>query len=205
MQSLSFIPYVNELKEIIHNTAPITDKAVDEMLLNVDINFTQLKRGTIIQEDNAYSKNIIIIKHGILRNYVYDEGKELTRWFAIKGDIVTSLLSWEKGRAASYIQASTKSDVWMVPVAQAKKIIEKSQEWRDWLLKMLIVGFGVVESRDKLLISSDAYTRFKNFYIARPSDIINQIPLGSLASYLRITQQTLCRFRRRLFKELKNR
>lgn len=66
---------------------------------------------------------------------------------------------------------------------------------------MLIDGLESWEKRDRQMLSGDAYTRFKNFYTLKPIDVLGQIPLQHVASYLRITPQTLSVFRRRLISE----
>ncbi len=197
------IPYLSDLKKIILDTAPISAQELNRMFAESEITYLEVKKGELIQEEDKFCNSVFIVRKGIFRNFVYDNGRDNTRWFAIDGDIFTSPLSWSRGYSASNVEAVTKAQIWTIPVFEVKQLLDSSQEWRNWALKMLIDGMGILENRDRWFISNDAYTRFKNFFTYRPYEIVNQIPLCHLASYLRITQQTLCRCRRRLAKEMR--
>ena len=131
-----------------------------------------------------------------------DNTHEITRWFAVKGDVFTSMVSfWENSPSPAGIEAVTKCEIWELGADEARNVLKESQEWRDWLLKMLMEGIAIQERRDSRFISKDAYTRFKNMADYRTKEFLNQIPLSVMASYLKISPRTLSRCRKRYGKE----
>lgn len=193
-------PFFDELKTLLRNISPLSDEAIEQIAPYIELR--SVSKGTILYKAHEMCANVYMVKSGILRNFMEDKDHEITRWFAVEGDVFTSMLSFEEGEPSlSSVEAVTKSEVWEMNIRQVKEILGKSQEWRDWLLKMLVAGIAVTERRDYRFISTDAYTRFTNLANYRTPEFMNQVPLSVLASYLRITPRTLTRCRNRYIKE----
>lgn len=193
-------PFFDELKTLLRNISPLSDEAIEQIAPYIELR--SVSKGTILYKAHELCGNVYMVKSGILRNFMEDKDHEITRWFAVEGDVFTSMLTFEEGEPSlSSVEAVTKSEVWEMNIRQVKEILGKSQEWRDWLLKMLVAGIAVTERRDYRFISTDAYTRFTNLANYRTPEFMNQVPLSVLASYLRITPRTLTRCRNRYIKE----
>lgn len=193
-------PFFDELKTLLRNISPLSDEAIEQIAPYIELR--SVSKGTFLYKAHELCANVYMVKSGILRNFMEDKDHEITRWFAVEGDVFTSMLTFEEGEPSlSSVEAVTKSEVWEMNIRQVKDILGKSQEWRDWLLKMLVAGIAVTERRDYRFISTDAYTRFTNLANYRTPEFMNQVPLSVLASYLRITPRTLTRCRNRYIKE----
>lgn len=194
------IPFWTELKKHIATNLPISEEAID--LIKPYVSFRTVRKGELLYEEGKACKNVYCIKSGIFRNFITYDGNTKTRWFAIEGDFFTSSYSLSTGSCAqTSVEAVMKGEIWEVSLSYVNSIVRQNEEWNRWLLKMLIDGLGSWELRDRILVSGDSYERFKKFYTIKPMNILNQIPLQHVASYLGITPQTLSLFRKRLAKE----
>ena len=193
-------PYFEEFKRFLRGIAPLSDAAID--LIRPYVSFRVVQKGEMVQNANEVCQSVIMVKSGILRNFMFDEGHEITRWFAVEGDVFTSMLSfWDGSPTLACVETVTKCELWELNIKIARSAMEESEEWRNWLLRMLIEGIAIHEKRDHRFISTDAYTRFKNLADYRTTEFLNQLPLSVLASYLRITPRTLTRCRNRYIRE----
>lgn len=195
-------PHFEKLKDYLRAISPLSDEAIE--MISPEIEFRVVAKGEILQRAHEVCQNVYMVKSGILRNFMVDHDQEITRWFAVEGDVFTSMMSfWDGSPTLSSVEAVTKCEVWQVSLKTARALMDNSEEWRGWLLKMLVEGIAVTERRDYRFISTDAYTRFTNLADYRTPEFMNKVPLSVLASYLRITPRTLTRCRNRYIKEKK--
>lgn len=192
--------YFDELKAYINAIMPLPDEQVERLRPHVE--FFKAGKGEMLQRQDKRCEYVYCLRQGICRNFVEHLGNDRTRWFAIEGDFFASTYALSTGQPSqSSIEAVTKCELWRVPADEVMKIINSSDEWSRWLMRMLLEGLGVWEKRDRQMISGDAYTRFKSFYAFKPMEVLSQIPLQHVASYLGITPQTLSVCRRRYANE----
>ena len=194
------IPYFIELKDYVNAVSRLSEEAFE--MVTPYIEYMNVSKEERLYEQEKRCKYIYCIRKGIFRNFIEHDGSDRTRWFAVAGDFITSAYAWSTGKtSASSVEAVTKGEVWRIKMSVMTRVIKESEEWVRWFAKMLIEGVGIWEDRDRHMISGDAYTRFKNFYVFKSEEIFTQIPLRHVASYLRITPQTLSVLRRRLIEE----
>lgn len=178
----------------------------DEGLKQLDLLLEPRKvaAGTHLVQQGEISHETFFIQEGVCRNYNLIDGKEKTRWFALDGDIVASMFSFAHNEpAVASIEALTAMDLLVADTQDIRKLIRSSHEWSLWTSEYLIDGLYVLERRYTFLGHGDAYTRYENLQRMRSFELLNQIPLQYLASYLNITPQTLSRVRRQLGRRMK--
>lgn len=160
-----------------------------------------VRPGTLIIEEGVVSRHLYFIRTGCLRNFALDDGREQTRWFATDGDLVASMHSFVSGEPAiASVEALTEVEMYQASISDVKALTEESHEWALWACRYLCDGLYVLERRYTFLGHGDALTRYANLQRMRTFEILNQIPLQYIASYLGITPQTLSRVRRKLSK-----
>lgn len=200
MTQIYFPPFYEDLLKILRSITPLSEDALE--LIRPYVSFRTLHSGEKIQHPNEVCRKVFAVKSGILRNYMSDHSNEITRWFAVEGDVFTSMMSfWDNSPSPACIEAVTKCEIWEIDTDHAREALKTSQEWRDWLLKMIMEGIALQEKRDYRFISTDAYTRFKNMADYRTKEFLNQIPMSIMASYLRCSPRTLSRCRKKYVKE----
>ena len=82
-----------------------------------------------------------------------------------------------------------------------ESVFRKSNDLANWGRIVAFEEIYALERRYTYVGTGDAYSRFKSFIEMRSMDVIRQIPLKYIASYLGITPQTLSRMRRRFARE----
>lgn len=194
--------YISELRNHIDSIMRVSDEAFG--LIEPAVSLRKVAKGELIVEQDKRPSCVCCIRRGIFRSFVEEDGIDRTRWFGIEGDFITSTFSLGTGMPAnSSIEAIVKGEVWELDFSQAKEIINENPEWTKWMMTMLLLGLGSWEKRDRMMCASDAYTRFKSFYTLKAMEVLSQIPLQHIASYLHVTPQTVSHCRRRLVEDIK--
>ena len=149
----------------------------------------------------------VLLEHDTVCNYVYFIDSGLTRTFYLKdGKDVTDWISDENSFACSIISFITRK-----PDRRTIELLEPSVLYAlhyndleslcvkhhdiEKLFRHL-VSFGLVQLQQKFddLHFATALQRYQNLMTNHPT-FIQRVPLGMVASYLGITQETLSRIR----------
>jgi len=145
--------------------------------------------------EGEIEKNVYFIVDGAVRIFLVTEHEEHTIRFAYKNSVFTSLNSFISGRPSEfYLQALRKPSVYCIPKAyfiQAVTATQESVTAYNEMLKDLIVQ--QMEREVDLLTHSPA-ERLKRV-MERSPQLFQEIPSKYIASYLRMTPETLSRIR----------
>lgn len=183
------------LSEILQVVHPVSSAVVRQ--LEQVATLRQYSRRSRLVTQDAKCESVFFISDGLCRGLYEKEEKEDTRWFAAKGDVVTSPTAWHTGEAAIFsIEAITDMMVYEVPFDDMKELLARCSELRDWEVKVLMEQLYVLERRYVILGTGDARSRYEALLNGRPQEILNAIPLKHIALYLKITQETLSRVRK---------
>ncbi len=193
-----------ELDEIVRIYYPVSDagmKALQEVA-----SLIQLRKGEILihQCDMGGGKddNIYFVKNGLLRSFHEENGEDDTMWFATTGDAVASMHSFYANLPAiASIEALIDTALYCVAKEDLDRLFSESKELVTWGYRLAVEALYSLERRYRYIGMGDAYMRYKRFMEMRQKEVIQQIPLKYIASYLNIAPQTLSRLRRKLARE----
>lgn len=189
-----------EISELIKSVYPVSDETMGILLKN--LRPRTVKQGETIIREGEVCSEVFFVLNGTFRNYSFNEGIEHTRWFAIDGDIFTSMFSYINDLPAmSSVDALTNSEVLVCDTPVARRLIEENHELAMMAYRYIAVGLSEMERRYTFLGRGDAYTRYSNLIKMRGTDTLNNIKLKYIASYLGMTPQTLSLVRSRIAKE----
>lgn len=189
-----------ELEEIVRVSYPVADEDVRRLVACARL--VHLKKGQFVITQGKKNENLYFIRNGMLRSFCEYDGKEDTRWFAIEGDVIASLHSLYKGLPAmSSIEALVPTDVYCVSRLDIEALIADSGDLVYWAYNLAMEQLFALEMRYTFVGVGDAYSRYKSFIKMRPSGMVQQIPLKHIASYLKITPQTLSKIRLKYARE----
>lgn len=156
---------------------------------------TLLSKGQFLIREGELEHNMYLVESGALRVFYLTEFEEMTVRFGYKGSIITSLSSFIKGTPSEfYIDAIRKTEVKVLSKPELTELINESAEnLRQYtaLLESLITQ--QIEREIDLLITSPT-ERLKRV-LQRSPTLFQEIPLKYIASYLRMTPETLSRIR----------
>ena len=143
------------------------------------------------------SDQLGFVQSGIVREYVYVDDKEVTKWISTKGYFVVDLASFVFDQPARWnIQALTDCELYVIDREDYRKIGKIVPRWTE-LEKLFIARcFTVLEDRvvqHLALSAEERYAQLWNFN----KELFNQVPLQYLASMLGMTPETFSRIRKK--------
>ena len=120
------------------------------------------------------------------------------RFLVRPGEVSRELFIIKEGIARNFsLYDGTAMDLLVADRDDIHRLINGNPEWALWTARYLIDGLYQIERRFVFLGQGDAYTKYQNLQQYRTFEVLNQIPLQQIASYLNITPQTLSRIRLR--------
>ena len=154
-----------------------------------------LNKGEMLIHQGQISRYIVFVAKGMLRQYYFKNGKEVTEHFSYEGCIlmcIESLLKQEPTRLVA--EALEPATVYLLPYDRLLKLSEDIREINIFYRKVL--EFSLITSQ----IKADSW-RFEtareryNLLMKTHPEVIKRAPLSHIASYLLMTPETLSRVR----------
>lgn len=155
----------------------------------------EAEKGEILLKEGQISHNIVIVGKGMLRQFYYKNGKDLTEHFSYEGCIIICIESTLKQEPTRLmIEALEPSIVYLLPYNKLLMLTEMSWEvnmfYRKILEKSLITSQVKADSW-RFETARERYNRL----MANQPEVVKRAPLLHIASYLLMTPETLSRVR----------
>jgi CRP-like cAMP-binding protein len=163
--------------------------------LSKRIRLIVFKKGELVLDADTISKKSYFIKKGILRTYFIKNGKEISEYFSGTDEWVNSPKSFMQGeKDIYYIDAIENTEAYFITVNDLVYLFDNFPEMERYARLSMGTVFGHFMERItsiRFTSAKEKYNHFQKTY----STIYHRIPLGMVASYLGITQETLSRIR----------
>lgn len=155
----------------------------------------QLSRGEFLIREGEVERNLYLVESGALRVFYLTEFEEMTIRFGYKGSMITSLSSFIRETPSEfYIDAIRKTSVKVISKDKLMALVnENTESLRQYVALLESLITQQIEREVDLLITSPA-ERLKRV-LQRSPNLFQEIPLRYIASYLRMTPETLSRIR----------
>ena len=149
------------------------------------------------ESEGKICRHLYFLEQGALRGFYNLDGKEITHWFAFAPEFVTSFHSFiTRQPAVESIQLLEGSILWAISKENVTRLMNSYHEI-ERLVRIAYEGYYIrLEERFVNEQFKTAAERYQNFLQQTPH-ILERVPLGYIASYLGITQETLSRIRSR--------
>jgi CRP-like cAMP-binding protein len=159
------------------------------------IHSKKLNRGDFLIFREAREQYLYFVESGTFRIWFPADQEEATVGFGYPGTLLTSFPSFVKGLPSDYfIQSLSKCSVTAISRTHFYDGLHQFHElelvWREWVEGALL---GRIEREIDLLTANPAI-RLERL-ITRSPHLFQWIPLKYIASYLRMTPETLSRLR----------
>jgi CRP-like cAMP-binding protein len=152
-------------------------------------------KGEQLLTEGQTCKNIYWIVKGLLRQYYFKDGKELTEYMATENTIVMCIESLFKEEPSQLqIVALEPSLVYAMPKAELEAVAMKSVNIQILYRKILEESLIISQRRADLLRFESAQNRYSKLMKTQPQ-LVLRAPLVYIASYLQMTPETLSRVR----------
>lgn len=152
------------------------------------------KQQNIIQAGKN-SHYLYFLKTGSCRVFYHKEEREVILDFAFPGDVLISLNSYVHGKPGyETIQSLEPVTAYRINTAQLQSLFANTLGIANWGRKLAEVETLKIEYRLMSKLFKTATESYQEL-LDRAPEIVNQIKLGFIASYLGISQVTLSRIR----------
>jgi CRP-like cAMP-binding protein len=156
-----------------------------------------LKKGDFFLKTGRHSDRLGFVQTGIIREFVFVDDKEVTKWISTKGYFVVDLSSFVFQQTARWnIQALTDCELYVIDSKDYLKIGQVIPRWTELEKLFITKCFTVLEDRILQHLSMSAEERYNQLFDFN-KELFNQVPLQYLASMLGMTPETLSRLRKK--------
>jgi CRP-like cAMP-binding protein len=168
-----------------------------ELILNQNKRL-EIKKNDFLIDYDTTANFYYFIESGFARSYVIDlEGNDITTKFFSSSDIIIDWHSYfMKTKCREHFQAISNCVVWKISFDNFMKLFS-IEAFREVGRTRLVNGFFELKNHSVSLIADPAKERYLNLLQTKP-DIIQNVPLKQIATYLGITDTSLSRIRKEI-------
>lgn len=163
--------------------------------LHQQIRCTRVPKGQLVEQAGTIYTRTYWVRTGLLRLFYLKQGREVTDLFAAEGQWITSAYSFmQQLPDGYYLQALEDSELYSLTFPQLMGLFEQFPPMERF--GRIILAKQVLHQAHRLNASqfASAADRYRAFCSSH-QDILPRLPLGMVATYLGITQETLSRIR----------
>lgn len=166
---------------------------IDPLILEIATTKTYLK-GDLLVKEGKVCNHIYYLQSGIARLFYNQKDKEVTSWFAIEGQIITSSSFITRSPSIETLQCLVNCTVLQIDYNDLQQLFKnhpQTEKFARIAQEQMII---LMEARIKGLHFQTAKERYEHLLQTFPKEIFT-IPNYYIASYLGITPETLSRIR----------
>jgi CRP-like cAMP-binding protein len=156
----------------------------------------ELERNEFLKVQGSKDTNLYLILSGSLRMFFVDEFEEHTIRFGYKNNFIAALDSFITDKPSDlYIQALKKTELKVISKGRFTDFIDSSAEnTRTWQTILQELIYQQME-REKDILTYSPIERYRRV-LNRSPRLFQEIPNKYIASYLRMTPETLSRIKK---------
>lgn len=149
----------------------------------------------ILVKQNSICRYIYFIEKGLTRTYYLSDGKDITDWISTENTFAVSILSFLTQIPDRRIIELLEDSVFLaISFTDLQALYARYHDIESLGRKLAELGVQQLQTRFDSLHFSSSEERYKHLLVNHP-DYILRVPLGVLASFLGMTQETLSRIR----------
>lgn len=155
----------------------------------------KIEKGEFLHRPNKVCRFTYFINSGLVRIYYQKGDKEITDNFSAEGEWITSIYSFMKSVPDHcYIQTIENSELLAIEILELEKCFVDFPEMERFG-RMLISKYFLEQSERIVSLQFHSAKERYDYFLAVARNKIQRVPLGMLASFLGMTQETLSRVR----------
>ncbi len=181
--------------QYIFNKVPINITEQDEIKSFLYIQ--KVHKGTFLLEQGQICRNFYFIQRGLAYGFYYHKIKEVVTWFAMENSMMSSAYSFFSQKpSTNNIKALEDLDLIYLKFSDLEKLYAAHPKF-ERIGRLVIQQYYLrLEERLQAIQFKTASERYHELLQEMPS-LVQRVPLGLIANYLGITQETLSRIRRK--------
>ena len=187
---------MDKLKNLLQSIANISE--VDWIYFSSKLERVTFSKKEIILSKNQTENYLSFVESGILRMFVPKPENDITFGFVFKNSFISAYDSFLTQAPCEYsIEALSPTIIWRLTFNDLNDIYQKTSIGNEIGRKCAENLFLIKSKRELSLLTHSAEERYLNLFCERP-ELIKQIPLKYIASYIGVTPQALSRIRKRI-------
>jgi len=178
----------------------------------VDINEPDWSFFSSFLQKMEVAKKTTLLSLGQIENYIYfieegkvrlfipkeEEEKDITLGFSFKGELISAYDSFLTQTPSLYqLETLTKTTLWSISFNDLQEVYKNTAVGNTIGRFISEKLFLIKSKREQSLLNHTSEQRYLNIFKERPN-LIEQIPLKYIASYIGVTPQALSRIRKRI-------
>ncbi|MCX2680062.1 Crp/Fnr family transcriptional regulator [Galbibacter sp. EGI 63066] len=162
----------------------------------------EIPKKTKILDLGETENHLSFVEKGIVRLYIPKEENDITFGFVFQGAFASAYDSFLTQKPSPYcVETITNSVLWQLTYQNLQQVYTESDIGNLIGRKASEDLFLIKSSRELSLLNDTPEERYLKLFTDRP-ELIQQIPLKYIASYIGITPQALSRIRKRIVKQV---
>lgn len=179
-----------EIARIYCRLSPKGVEALSEIL--VPFKYT---KGSVVLPEGAVCRHMYFVERGMVRQYYYKGGRDITEHFSYEGRIVVCIESFLRQEPSKLIvEALENSCLYGIPYDELHQLADENKEIELLFRKIMehaLISSQVYADSQRFETATERYLRLLN---TKP-EILLRAPMLHIASYLQMSPETLSRVR----------
>ncbi|MEL6276919.1 MAG: Crp/Fnr family transcriptional regulator [Bacteroidota bacterium] len=183
-----------EFANYLHQFVPLSFP-VEKAILQVSEPYTA-KKGELLLTDQQTPEHIYYMHTGAVHLYFERDGKRVTTWIALDESMISTIDNFTKPDIIrENVECIEDCEMLRISLADLHELYDRFHEVERLGRRLLTHYFGILNRKMHQNYFLTAKERYDKLLLDNP-EIGFRVPLGVIASYLGITQETLSRIRR---------
>jgi len=164
-------------------------------LLSTTLTRRDVRKGEILLDEGEIAKHIYWVQQGMLRQFYYKDGRDVTEHFACDGQgalCITSIFT--QTRSKLLVEALEDGVVYLMSYLEFKRLAETNTAIAMLLCKILESSLILSQEKADSWRYETARERYERFIREYP-DASKRASVNHISSYLLMTPETLSRIR----------
>lgn len=184
-----------KLSKYLQNIVSFPDDELEDIVSYFERE-TVYKNVPLVKGGQVCSK-LYLVEKGVGRSYyLKEDGKEITQWFFVEGQFMSSIESFFQQNPSLYYLEMLEDSVLYSITRENLDLLFARYHNMEKLGRLLSTEMLMrVVNKLNAIQFQTARERY-DYMLNEYPNIVNRVPLGNIASYLGMTQETLSRIRK---------
>ena len=176
----------------------VGDDALQDLIVQSKNAFKliELKKNEFLVKENEVCAYFCYIESGILQHAILVDGEEKTTYLALRNTVTSSLNSFlfDKPSRKS-IKALFDCKLWVIDIVSFRELIKTNEAFHQFYYNLIEKQIYLIDDYRIDLLTLTPEERYKKLLVTEPN-LIQQVPLHYLASFLGISSRHMSRIRK---------
>ncbi len=184
------------MENFFRNASQFTTLSTESIeALSLHLKRQEFPKGHILVKEDTICNYVYFIDAGLTRTFYWKDGKDITDWISDEQSFACSIISFiTRQPDRRGIEALEPCVFFSLHYNDLEFLSSKYHDIEKFYRKLISFGLIQVQQRFDDLHFSTALQRYQKLMSTHPH-YIQRVPLGMIATYLGITQETLSRIR----------